>query len=198
MRRLMVAFSLAVLALPLLAMPASAHEKRTVGHYTFVVGWLDEPALAGEVNAVDLTVTDNDNDSKPVEGLESALKVEVLYGGLTRALSLAFRAIEDEPGHYAADLIPTKDGAYTFHIVGTIGTQKVDERFESGPNRFDDVDKPTALQYPDAVPNGADLNGSLASLQSSVDQVRVLAIAAIVLAIVVPGATLLLARRTGR
>jgi hypothetical protein len=37
-----------------------------------------------------------------------------------------------------------------------------------------------------------------ASLQSSVDQVRVLAIAAIVLAIVVPGATLLLARRTGR
>ena len=198
LRRIVVAFTLAILALPALSMTALGHERRTVGKYTFEVGWLNEPALAGMLNGVDLTVTDDTDNSKPVEGLQSMLKVKVFYGGLTRALALDFRAIENDPGHYAADLIPTKDGTYTFHIFGTIGTLKVDERFESGPNRFDDVDKPSALQYPDAVPNGADLNSMFARLQSAIDQARVIAIVAVALAILIPAGMMLTTRRGTR
>jgi len=180
MRRLVVAFILAILALPLLATSALGHERRDVGQYTFVVGWLDEPPLAGQLNAIDLTVTETSGD-KPVEGVEQTLKAEVFYGGLTTPLAVSFRTIQNDPGHYAADLIPTKAGSYTFHLFGKVGTQNVDERFESGPNRFDDVDSVSTLQYPDAVPAGADLSSRLATLQSAVDQARVLAFAAIVL-----------------
>lgn len=195
MRRLILASILAAIALSLAAAPAAGHERRTIGHYTVEVGWRDEPALAGQLNGVDLTVTDKDDQDKPVEGLESTLKVEVFYGGLSRALALDFHAIEADPGHYAADLIPTKDGSYTFHIFGTIVQQKVDERFESGPNRFDDVAKATALQYPDPVASGADLNATLAGIQSAVDQARILAVAAMVLAIVIPLGTVVARRR---
>src|SRR3989442_10645373 len=182
MRRLVVAFIFAILALPALSTPAFGQEGGIVGQSTFVVGWLNEPPLASQLNAIDLTITEASGD-KRVAGLEQTLKAEIFYGGLTAPLAVSFRAVEDDPGHYAADVIPTKAGSYTFHIFGKVGTQNVDERFESGPNRFDDVDTVTSLQYPETVPNGADLASLLASLQSRVDQDRILTIAALALGI---------------
>ncbi len=35
----------------------SAHESRTVGEYNFVVGFLNEPAVQDEVNAVSVRIT---------------------------------------------------------------------------------------------------------------------------------------------
>ncbi len=35
----------------------SAHEHRAVGEYTFVVGFLNEPAVQDEVNAVSVRIT---------------------------------------------------------------------------------------------------------------------------------------------
>ena len=195
MRRLIVAALFAVLALPLTATAALGHERRTVGPYQFVVGWLGEPAFAGQLNAIDLTVTDTTKSNAAVEGLEQTLKAEVFYGGLTKSLALNFRARFGLPGKYAADAVPTKDGQYRFRIFGKVGAMDVNETFESGPGRFNDVAKLDPLQYPDPVPNGADLGDRLASLQSSVDQLRLLAIVAIVLAILLPGASLLSRRR---
>ncbi len=40
-----------------LASPASAHEGRDVGDYNFVVGFLEEPAYEGQLNALSLVVT---------------------------------------------------------------------------------------------------------------------------------------------
>ncbi|HEY3126471.1 MAG TPA: hypothetical protein VGK07_05385, partial [Candidatus Limnocylindria bacterium] len=37
---------------------AAAHERRMVGPYQFVVGWLNEPAYVGLMNSLDLRVTD--------------------------------------------------------------------------------------------------------------------------------------------
>ena len=36
---------------------ASAHEHRTVGDYNFVVGFLNEPAVQDELNAVSVSIT---------------------------------------------------------------------------------------------------------------------------------------------
>jgi hypothetical protein len=198
MRRVIVAFVLAMVWLPLLATPALGHERRTVGPYQFVVGWLSEPAFAGQVNAIDLAVTDATKSNAAVEGLDQTLKAEIFYGGLTTPLSVTFRARFGMPGRYAADVMPTKDGAYTFRIFGKVGALDVNERFESGPGRFNDVQTVTALQYPQTVPNGADLVDRLNTLQSSVDQLRAIAIVAIALAILVPGAAMLALRRPAR
>src|SRR2546428_2382716 len=189
MRRIVVAVLLSALALAATASPAFAHERRAVGPYTCVVGWLGEPAFAGAMNAVDLTVTDTRSD-KPVEGLEKTLQVEVFYGGLTTPLSVPLRIRFGLPGKYAADLMPTKDGSYAFRIFGKVESLDVNQRFESGPGRFNDVQKVNPLQYPEQVPSGGDLAASLADLKSGVDQIRLLAIAALVLGVAAVGVSL--------
>lgn len=189
-RSLRALAALAVIAatLALTTTAADAHERRTVGSYQLVVGFLTEPGYAGQPNGLDLRVTDT-RTTQPVEGLEKTLKAEVSFGGLA-PLPLTVTARFGQAGAYAGQFVPTKPGTYIFHISGKIGTQDIDERFESGPNRFNDIEGLGALQYPDKVPGGSDLGKALADLRAENDQLRLLVIAgvavAIVLAIAVP------------
>jgi hypothetical protein len=172
---------------------AAAHERRTVGPYEFEVGWLTEPAFAGLVNGLDLTVTDT-RSNKPVEGLEQTLTVDLQTGGLV-PLPLTLTARFGTPGAYDGSFMPTAAGTYTFHIKGKIATLDVDEKFESGPGRFDDVESTTAIQYPTKVPVGDDLGKRLSDLQSGIDQTRLLSAAALVIGIVALGAAFVMSRR---
>ena len=172
---------------------AAAHERRTVGPYEFEVGWLNEPAFAGLMNGLDLSVTDTRSD-KGVEGLEKTLTVDLQTGGLA-PLALTLTARFGTPGAYDGTFMPTVAGTYTFHIKGKIDTQNVDEKFESGPGRFDDVDSATALQYPVKVPTGDELSRRLDDLQAGLDQARLLSAAALVIGIVALGAAFALSRR---
>lgn len=124
---------------------ASAHERRTVGKYSFVVGWIVEPALANEPNGVDLRITDT-TTSQPVDGAAPTLKVELIQGSAVKEVAL--RARFGVPGGYTADIIPTKSGAYNFHFSGTINGDAIDEKFESGPGRYNDVEDPSKIQFP--------------------------------------------------
>ena len=172
---------------------AAAHERRTVGPYEFEVGWLNEPAFAGLINGLDLTVTDT-RSNKPVEGLEQTLTVDLQTGGLA-PLPLTLTARFGTPGAYDGSFMPTAAGTYTFHIKGKIATLDVDEKFESGPGRFDDVESTTAIQYPTKVPVGDDLGKRLSDLQSGIDQTRLLSAAAVVISVVALGAAFAMSRR---
>jgi hypothetical protein len=162
--RLLGTVVLAGLGLSLLApSTASAHERRAVADdYTFVVGFLEEPAFEGDTNGIDLRVSKAGD--QPVEDLEKTLKAEVIVGGATLPIELKprFRT----PGAYNGDFVPTRSGSYTFRFTGTIEGKPVDERFESGPGRFNDVQAVTPLQFPDKVPAGADLGRALAAAES--------------------------------
>jgi hypothetical protein len=172
---------------------AVAHERRTVGPYQFAVGWLNEPAFAGLMNGLDLNVTDT-RSNKAVEGLDQTLTVDVQTGGLA-PLPLRLTARFGRPGAYDGNFMPTAAGTYTFHIKGKIATVDIDEKFESGPGRFDDVDSTTAVQYPAKVPVGDDLGRRLGDLQSGIDQTRLLSAAAVVIGIVALGVAFAMSRR---
>lgn len=161
---------------------ALAHERREVGPYVFVVGFLNEPAFAGVLNGVSLSVT-GASDEAPVEGLEETLRVSVFHAGLTTPLELDLRARFGRPGEYAAHFVPTREGAYTFRVTGTIDGTEIDERFESGPGRFDEVQSVSALQYPEAVPAGAELADELSEIRAVAEQTRILAAVALLLGI---------------
>ena len=151
---------------------ALGHEHRAVGPYTFVVGWISEPAYVNAANGLSLDVTET-SAAKPVEGLATTLHAEVIVGGGAKKLALEVVTDPESPGHYQGSFIPTKAGDYIFHIFGDVGSTKVDERFESGPNTFDAVVSTDGLQFPDRVPASADLAARLDTLQ-------ILVIAAIV------------------
>ncbi len=168
----------AALALLLLSgtSTASAHERRTVaGKYVFVVGFLNEPALVEEPNGIDLRVT-NAQTNEPVEGLEKTLKAEIIVGDQKKTVDL--RARFGQKGAYTADIIPTKAGTWAFRFFGTVEGTPVDERFESGPGRFNDVQPKSDLQFPVQLPTLGELaqqraGGPEASAQQAVSPAEV-------------------------
>lgn len=169
---------------------ALGHERRTVGPYTFVVGWLNEPAYVNLLNSLDLTVTET-TGAKAVEGLDKTLKADLTFGGSSQAQPLALAARFGLPGHYSGYVLPTKVGDYTFHITGTVGTMTIDEKFESGPGRFGSIESTDPLQYPQKLVSNADLAARL-------DQMQMLVIVGIVLgvlALLASGAGLVMRRR---
>ena len=170
-----------------------AHESRTVGPYEVEVGWLNEPAYLGQLNSIDLHVTDTRN-SQPVAGLEKTLTADVAAGGLS-PYPLTLSAQFDTAGAYEGWIMPTVTGSYTFHLKGKIGTLTVDEKFTSGPNTFGDVEDISAVQYPAKVPVADGLSKKLDAIQAAIDQTRVIAILALVVGLAGIGAVAVLRRR---
>lgn len=172
MRRFIAPAAALVAALALLLLngtsPAAAHERRTVaGKYVFVVGFLTEPALVEEPNGIDLRVT-NAQTNEPVEGLEKTLKAEIIVGDQKKTVDL--RARFGQRGAYTADIIPTKPGTWVFRFFGTVEGTPVDERFESGPGRFNDVQPKSELQFPVTLPTIGELAQQRASAPEAATQ----------------------------
>lgn len=154
-----------ILFVALLApLPASAHEEVIVGDYTLEIGWVIEPVLLGETNAVFLSVVVTES-GEPVEGL-STVQVAVTTGGETRELEL--RALgEDAPGQYAADFIPTVRGAYTVKLTGKIEEQDVDLEQE-----IEEVGLAEDLQFPVVLPSLPELNKQVADLTTQLAETQ--------------------------
>lgn len=167
---------------------AAAHERRMVGPYQFVVGWLNEPAFQGQPNAATIRVTDpRVNPAKPVEGLEKTVTIHVFSGGLTTPFTGTLRSVFGQAGLYALDMFPTASGGYKYKVAGKVESLDVNETFESGPSTFADVVAVNSLQYPEQVPGGADLTRRLNDLQATADQTRLVAIVAVVLGLAALG-----------
>jgi len=149
-----------VLAALVGAQPASAHVVRQVGAYQFVVGWGTEPAYVGQENSVQLLLSSRAT-GKPVVNLGLGLHVTVVYG--TRSVSLPLEPTFDPdtglgtPGDYRAWLFPTSPGDYTFRFTGTIGAQKIDQSFTSGPTTFATVQDPEPVEFPVQAPTMTEL-----------------------------------------
>ena len=177
-RTLSAAVALAFALTLLFVQAALAHERRTVGKYEFVVGFITEPAYVGLPNAVDLRVTDTET-KKPVEGLEKTLKVTVIVGGKSKTLD--FRTRFNQPGAYAADFVPTKHAAYIFQIAGEIEGKKIDEKFESGPGRFHEPEDTHELEFPEKLANPTTLAAQLKAAQDAASSAQTVAYAALAL-----------------
>jgi hypothetical protein len=151
----------AVIAIPGLA---AAHERRDVDRYTFVVGWIVEPAFEGQKNGIDLRVT-NTETTQPVEGVEKTLKAEVIFGGQRREFAL--RTIFRDPGHYTADIVPEREGDYRFRFFGTIDGVQINETFDSADGRFGGVESIRGIQFPETAASGQTTVASSPSVTTS-------------------------------
>jgi hypothetical protein len=137
--------------LTLLAGPASAHEDRTIGKFEVAVGFAQEPAYAGQPNAVELFL--NDDHGNAVTDLKDELQVTVTFNGETSeplTFEAAFEIDEfGTPGDYRADFAPSQPGTYTFTLSGTFQGQRFDdEAFTSGKTTFGDVEDLNAASFP--------------------------------------------------
>lgn len=138
-----------------------AHERRTVGAYNFVVGWLNEPALLNEPNAISLTVA-RASDSSPVSGLEQTLKFQAKSG--EKSVDVQVRPRFNTAGAYDGRLLPTATGVYSFTITGTIEGQNVNETFTAGTGTFGLIEEGNA--FPNPLPSNQGIEQRLVMLES--------------------------------
>ena len=138
----------------LAAAPAWAHGDATQGGLRLTIGFADEPAFAGQPNAVQLIV---EHDGRRVTDLRPGdVTVEISYGNETSEpmnLVPAFflragTAVSGEAGDYRADFVPSRPGKYTFHVTGTIDGERVDEEMTSGPQTFAAVEDASSISFP--------------------------------------------------
>ena len=122
-----------------------------------MVGFLNEPAVQGEVNAISVRITRNDPDAtppaegepverEPIEGLVGSLTFEIIYDDQTAELPV--ETVFRDPGHYVAYVIPTEPGVYSFRISGEIDGVQFEEVFTGGPDTFSEVGPRDALEFP--------------------------------------------------
>ena len=112
----------------------AAHEPRLVadGALNIAVGWRAEPAYDGVINAMDFIVSDD------IEVTDPDLHVKILYleddapdARIIKARKLKGELIRDRsnPRRFNINLMPTKAGAYGFHIKGMVNGMLIDEVF---------------------------------------------------------------------
>jgi hypothetical protein len=110
------------LALVLNIQTALAHESITVGDYTIEVGWLSEPPVVGQHNAI--TVHVSTKDEQPVEDV-SSLTLTISYGGQEKILTLE-PLDEHSSGQFMAPILPTVPGEYSVVFGGALGDTPVE------------------------------------------------------------------------
>ena len=143
-KRLIIAASLlTIVALLLNFQLAFAHESITVGDYTLEIGWLGEPPIVGQQNAIVVNVSTT-SDEQPVEDV-SGLTVAVSYGGQNKTLTLQPLG-EDTPGQFVAPILPTVPGQYTVNLDGKLGD--TDVKVDVQPEEVQAAD---VLQFPSAT-----------------------------------------------
>jgi len=134
--------------------PAAAHESREVDRFTFVVGFIAEPAYTHIPNAVSLSITETESE-EPFEDLGDTLNVDVTFGEET--FTSTMRPQFGEPGSYRADFVPSRPGQWTFRFFGTVDDVEVDETFISGPETFNDVQSISEESFPAQDPSTGEL-----------------------------------------
>jgi hypothetical protein len=110
---------------------AFAHQRQlfTIGDkdYLFVVGSLGEPLYVDQKSGVDFSafwpdpsdpVNSRANGTKPIEGLENMLKVDVAAGDKNKTFD--FEPAFMNPGHYEATFFPTVETTYNYTLFGNI------------------------------------------------------------------------------
>jgi hypothetical protein len=132
-----------------------------------IVGWQNEPVVAGERNALTFAFSEGE---QPVSGVEATLDAEVSYGGRTTSVNLT---PTDTPGLYTAELYPTVRGQYSVRLFGTLGETGVDELIEP-----EEVLPAAQLQFPEALPDTLAIQQEVEALQGQVQTARTVAFVA--------------------
>ena len=147
--------ALMVVLLGVLAAPVLAHETASAGAVDLELGWGTEPAYQGQLNTIQLIVT-HKADGDPVNDPGAKLTATVTYGDQRQEFALTPtyypEAGTGTPGEYAALVIPTAPGDYTFHVTGKVEGAKVDLKVTSSPKTFSPVEDASAVQFPVKVP----------------------------------------------
>jgi hypothetical protein len=115
-----------LLIVPSLAGIVYGHTVDSVGEYRVEIGWMNEPVVSGETNAVEFYVSPLEPDLKledqvfknGISGLKKTIKIQLIYKD--ESITLPLSPDHNIPGKYYAFINPTVSGFYQANILGSI------------------------------------------------------------------------------
>ena len=78
-------------------------------------------------------------------------QLQIRQGSQTRQFPL--RAVFGQPGYYVADVVPTRAGDYVWTFSGSVGSDQVNEAFDTADGKFAPVSASDAIEFPIAAPD---------------------------------------------
>jgi len=117
---------LSLLIIPSLAGIAYGHTVDSVGEYRVEIGWMNEPVVSGETNAIEFYVSqlipnlelEDQVFENGVSDLKKTVKIQLIYKD--ESITLPLSPDHNIPGKYYAFINPTVSGFYQANILGTI------------------------------------------------------------------------------
>ena len=122
-----------LLIVPSLAGIAYGHTVDSVGEYRVEIGWMNEPVVSGETNAVEFYVSpliacpkiseaikcaESQEFQNGISDLRKTIKIKLIYKD--ESITLPLSPDHNIPGKYYAFVNPTVSGFYQANILGTI------------------------------------------------------------------------------
>jgi len=115
-----------LLIVPSLAGIAYGHTVDSVGEYRVEIGWMNEPVVSGETNAIEFYVSplepglelEDQVFQNGVLDLKKTVKIKLIYKD--QSITLPLSPDHNIPGKYHAFVNPTVSGFYQANILGTI------------------------------------------------------------------------------
>ena len=155
-----------------------AHQIDSVGEYRIQIGWMQEPAVSGESNGIELYVSPLNIELPPEEqafkdgigGLQRDLKIQLVLQGET--ITLPLRADHNISGKYFTLVEPTIAGYYQVNILGNIGETIVSKSLHAPK-----VENKTYLQFPQLpedpiIKDHENFKDEILEIQNSIEQLE--------------------------
>jgi hypothetical protein len=175
--------ALLLLASLLVPLVASAHQTVTDQGYDIEYGWVNEPVIINQPNAVVINITKHatttDTTTTPADVDVSGLVISASYGGQIKTLALQPLA-ENTPGQFVAPMMPTVAGKYTLQLSGKIDGNAIDT-IQVQP---EEAQTPDVVQFPKGADANAALTAQLAAAQSQASTAQTIAIVGVVLGLI--------------
>ena len=178
-----------MLIIPSFAGIAYGHTIDTVGEYRVEIGWMNEPVVSGETNALELYVSplitcpdisiplecaNSQEFQNGIEGLRKLLKVQFVYDK-TQTITLPLVNDHDIPGKYYAFITPTVSGYFQANLIGKILDTPVNLSMHPPPiaeRSYIEFPELSDLALTDVIDDNSKLEQRITSLENIVENLE--------------------------
>lgn len=162
-----IAILLVLLLVPSSASYVYAHTTVDVEQYSIEIGWGIEPPVVSYRNTIVFAVLEKSQSQGVTSGVKNAFQdaeAVIKIGGATKQLDINS---DPRPGHYFADIIPTKAGAYTVQVTGTINGVPV-----SIDVKVEDVESTAILDFPQQSSSSSSSSDLVGPIKDALDAMQ--------------------------
>ena len=99
------------------------HDNPDVGGFTFTIGWIQEPAVVGLLNGLDLRIQNGTTD---ITGNVAGNMQATIKSGSVTSPEKNLKPQFGRPGWYTFDVIPMTSGIYSVRIFGQLNGTEID------------------------------------------------------------------------